>query len=783
MTNFTGQDIGRYRIIELLGQGGMATVYRAYDTHLECEVAVKFIRMDQVTPAEVERTLKRFEREAKEVARLTHPSIVKVTDYGEYKGTPYLVMVYLSGGTLKQLAGKPLPYEQAARLLAPVARALEYAHEKNIIHRDIKPGNILLTDKGQPMVSDFGIAKILGLEGGNTLTSTNVAIGTPEYMAPEQWFNQISAQSDIYSLGVVFYELVTGRKPYTADTPAAIFLKQSTDPLPRPRSFVPGLPEEVERVLYKALAKKPEDRYASMGEFAAALEGLAGLVKAVQSPHPEVFETVSARPAAPAAAPKPPEPQVFQTEETGLEMPASHSAWVSEPPTAKSAIIPVSLPLKDTPARSHISGWIWAVAGIIVLTGLVMLIRWGIGKYASILVTTQTAPALAALPPTFTPVLVMPTITPASTQTMTPTQLPSEYPTNTISPSEFPTNTPASNLKVINADNVGKLVALRELEGNKSTVNKLVFSPDSQYIASAGDDKVVRVWRVGDGSLLYELKGHTGSVKSLVFSPDGKILASGGKDKKVFIWDVIKGDLIRSLDTNSQILLVSIYKDGKSLAVTTSNLDTKIYDMTEGTMVKDIGGPNLSDLSCPYAEFNNIATSPDGQFLAISYFYYNESGFECGVVVQYQSEFPTKRLVLRPFGWAEFASPVGYSNDGQYLAYNANAGYDFYCVPEPNNGCRSKMSRIELIQTKDGTVYKQSEKNVYSEFGYAFSPTNDLLIFSAGNKVEYWSVNKGDKIIEFARHVAKVTCEAFSSDGSVIASGDFLGHIYLWGLP
>ena len=188
-------------------------------------------------------------------------------------------MEYLPGGTLKQFAGKPLPYDQAARLLAPVARALEAAHQKNLIHRDIKPGNILLTEGGQPMVSDFGIAKILDVEGGNTLTSTNVAIGTPEYMAPEQWLNQISPQSDIYALGVVFYELVTGQRPYTADTPAAVFLKQSNDPLPRPRSFVPGLPEEVEKVLYKALAKKPEERYASMGEFAAALEGLAGRAK------------------------------------------------------------------------------------------------------------------------------------------------------------------------------------------------------------------------------------------------------------------------------------------------------------------------------------------------------------------------------------------------------------------------------------------------------------------------------------------------------------------------
>jgi len=454
MTNFTGQDIGRYRIIEPLGQGGMATVYRAYDTHLECEVAVKFIRMDQVTPAEVERTLKRFEREAKEVARLTHPSIVKVTDYGEYKGTPYLVMVYLPGGTLKQLAGEPLPYEQAARLLTPVARALEYAHEKNLIHRDIKPGNILLTDRGQPMVSDFGIAKILGLEGGNTLTSTNVAIGTPEYMAPEQWFNQISTQSDIYSLGVVFYELVTGRKPYTADTPAAIFLKQSTDPLPRPRSFVPGLPEEVERVLYKALAKKPEERYASMGEFTAALEGLSSPdrpARPVQPSQPEVLEKVRMRPETLAATSKPPQQEVFKTAETEPGIPAStpdirtSEADKGGPQPADSGIIPVSLTLRTASGRPNIRRWVWAVIAVIALVGLVALTRCGVSKYTSGLTVTQTLRALAALPSTATlvpPSLTMlptPTKPPTSTIPAVPTQSETSLATTTPIPTLIPT--------------------------------------------------------------------------------------------------------------------------------------------------------------------------------------------------------------------------------------------------------------------------------------------------------------------------------------------------------
>jgi len=281
MPNLSGQSIGRYHIIEPLGEGGMATVYKAYDTRLEREVAIKFIRTGQIPADHLEKIQKRFEREAKRMAKFTHPNIVQVIDYGDYEGTPYLVMPYLAGGTLKDRlkarAGKPMPYQEAARLLVPVSLALQYAHEQETIHRDVKPANILLTNQGQPLLSDFGVAKILDLEDGQTLTGTGVGVGTPEYMAPEQWMNKVVPQTDVYSLGVVFYEMVTGRKPYVADTPAAILVKQSTEPLLRPRDLNPELPFEVEQVLYKALAKDPLQRYVTMEQFAATLERLAGI--------------------------------------------------------------------------------------------------------------------------------------------------------------------------------------------------------------------------------------------------------------------------------------------------------------------------------------------------------------------------------------------------------------------------------------------------------------------------------------------------------------------------
>lgn len=273
MTTLIGQSIGHYQVLEQLGEGGMAVVYKAYDTRLDRYVAVKVI-----TPSREhsERFLKRFEREARALAKLSHPNIVGVIDYGEQNGLPYLVMEYIPAGTLKQKLGSPQAWQDAARTLVPIANALAYAHSQAIVHRDVKPSNILLTDSGDPMLTDFGIAKMLEVEETLDLTGTGVGVGTPEYMAPEQAQGRgVDARADVYSLGVVFYEMVTGRKPYQADTPMAVVWKLASEPLPRPTSFIPKLPESSERVILKALAKKADDRFQTMKEFSLALETLS----------------------------------------------------------------------------------------------------------------------------------------------------------------------------------------------------------------------------------------------------------------------------------------------------------------------------------------------------------------------------------------------------------------------------------------------------------------------------------------------------------------------------
>ncbi len=275
MQNLTGQTIDRYHIVVQIGEGGMAVVYKAYDTRLEREVAIKIIRKEAFPPEALDRIFKRFEREAKALARLSHPNIVKVHDYGEYEGSPYLVMEYHPGGTLKTMLGKPLDWKVVSKLLIPVASALGYAHQQGILHRDVKPSNILITNQGEPMLTDFGIAKMLDMNDGQTLTGTGLGVGTPEYMAPEQGLGkEVDARVDIYSLGVILYELVTGRKPYTADTPLAVLFKHMTDPLPRPSDLLPGLSKGIEKILIKTLAKDPINRYQDIESLVKEIESI-----------------------------------------------------------------------------------------------------------------------------------------------------------------------------------------------------------------------------------------------------------------------------------------------------------------------------------------------------------------------------------------------------------------------------------------------------------------------------------------------------------------------------
>jgi serine/threonine protein kinase len=257
-----GENVGPYRIIEQLGQGGMATVFKAYHAALDRYVAIKVLH-----PAfkEEPNFLSRFQREARVVARLEHPNIVPIYDYSEHAGQPYLVMKYVEGQTLKaRISEGPLTKEEAVEIVDAVGSALSYAHNQGVLHRDVKPSNVLLCNDGSIYLADFGLARMA--QAGASTLSKDVMLGTPQYISPEQGqgVQDLDQGTDIYSLGVLLYEIVVGRVPFNADTPFSIIHDHIYTPLPPPTAVNPKVPEIVEQVLLKSLAKPREDRFESV---------------------------------------------------------------------------------------------------------------------------------------------------------------------------------------------------------------------------------------------------------------------------------------------------------------------------------------------------------------------------------------------------------------------------------------------------------------------------------------------------------------------------------------
>ncbi|MBN1667490.1 MAG: protein kinase [Anaerolineales bacterium] len=265
-----GENIGPYRIVEQLGRGGMATVFKAYHAALD-----RFVALKALHPAFMEdpNFLARFQREARVVARLEHPQIVPIYDFAEHEGRPYLVMKFIAGETLKaRLQRGALEQAEMLAIVEAIAAALSYAHQQGILHRDVKPSNVLLTEDGKIYLADFGLARIA--QAGESTLSSDMMLGTPQYISPEQamGLSDLNEGTDIYSFGVMLYELVVGKVPFSADTPFSIIHDHIYKPLPLPRTVNPGVAEEVERVLLKALAKERADRYESASLLAIAFK-------------------------------------------------------------------------------------------------------------------------------------------------------------------------------------------------------------------------------------------------------------------------------------------------------------------------------------------------------------------------------------------------------------------------------------------------------------------------------------------------------------------------------
>jgi serine/threonine protein kinase len=265
-------EIGVYRLKERLGRGGMAEVFRAEDPRTHRDVAVKIINAEI---ADDPLFRQRFAQEITLIAKLEHGGIVPLYDVGEAFGRPYLVMRYMAGGTLEdRMERGPLPLAEATRILTRLAGALDFAHQHGIIHRDLKPGNVLMDSQGDPYIADFGIAKLMGQS--RTLSRTGMTMGTPSYMSPEQFRgdSELDGRADVYALGVLFFQMLSGKLPFRADTPHGLMYHHLETPVPDIRTLHPDLPADLHLVLQQALAKRPDLRYPSAGAFARDVQSI-----------------------------------------------------------------------------------------------------------------------------------------------------------------------------------------------------------------------------------------------------------------------------------------------------------------------------------------------------------------------------------------------------------------------------------------------------------------------------------------------------------------------------
>ena len=303
-----GSRLGRYQMVEPIGRGGMASVFRAHDPELNRSVAVKVMPSFQADdPTFVER----FRQEAQAVASLNHPNIVQVYDFGDDKGFSYIVMERTTGGTLHERLGEPVPLAEVIELIAPIAAALDHAHEQGIVHRDVKPANVLIDTAGKPKLTDFGLARLMERSAG--LTRPDSVLGTPEYMAPEQALGRPADQrSDLYALGVILYQMLLGQVPFRGETPSATLMSHIHSPVPLPSALDPDIHPGLEASLIRALAKEPSDRHESADALVQDVKLIASQIADQREEAERTIEqpAVTGPPSPPSASPRTPPPGV-----------------------------------------------------------------------------------------------------------------------------------------------------------------------------------------------------------------------------------------------------------------------------------------------------------------------------------------------------------------------------------------------------------------------------------------------------------------------------------------
>ncbi len=604
MADRVGQQLGNYRLTRLLGRGGFAEVYLAEHLRLGTQAAIKVLLAHLASEEDAES----FQKEARTIARLVHPHIVRVLDFDVQEGTPFLVMDYAPNGTLRQRHPRGVPLAPADMLpyVKQIASALQYAHDEKLIHRDIKPENMLLGRSNDILLSDFGIAL---MAQSSRQQSTQEVVGTVAYMAPEQIQGKPRPASDQYALGIVIYEWLTGDRPFHGSF-TEVCTQHLFAPPPPLREKLPNLAQAVEEVVMTALSKDYKQRFASMQAFATAFEQACQMGSLLSAP------TQVMRPAAP---PLPP---------TIVVPPARTPATepnISAPRQTRPGALAQPAGTLLCAFRGHtksVRSLAWSPDGSRIASG-------GFDNTVQ-LWNTATGSTIFSYDGHTHPVEAV-----------------AWSPDGRYIAS-------AGHDKQVQVWDAATGNSILSYQRHTKTIYALALSPDSTRIVSASRDGTVQVWRVMSGHHLFTYNGHNDSVFAVAWSPDGKYIASASPDKTVQVWDAETGETTLSCEHEGQVFAVTWSPDGSRIASGGDDGTVQVWDVWDAAE----SGDSLLSYEGHTGGVWAVAWSPDGRYIA--------SAGEDQTAQVWDAATGKRRFTYR--GHTNIISALAWSPDGSRIA-------------------------------------------------------------------------------------------------------------------